>query len=112
MPMGLGIGIGVITYPVMVYGLLRRQSGPVTKFLQAGAISPETARRPESLKMYADFLLRDAVRRGTLKAMGDGRYFVDVPVYRRRRRRLITALVAIGGMLAAAAAAVLLAKSA
>jgi len=108
MPLGMISGIGVITYPVMVYRLLRKQRGPVAKFLLAGAVSPETARRPESLKLYNNHLLRDAVKGGTLIALGDGRYHVDVPAYRRRRRRLIIALVIVGAAIAAAALLVLL----
>jgi hypothetical protein len=80
----------MLIMPVSILLLMRKDQGPVGKFLRAGAVSEETARRPSAIGIVRLFLVQDAARRGVLIATGDGRYYVDVPTYRRRRRRTIT----------------------
>jgi hypothetical protein len=78
---------------LFVVAIAASQRGPVGKFLHAGAVSTETARRPSSLDiMYVD-TVRSAVKRGILVATGDGRYYVDLHVYRRRQQRMKIVLV-------------------
>lgn len=89
--------IGLVLYPLVPLALVQLRRGPVSKFYHAGAISPQTARRPTSVDASGD--LRSAVRSGVLVMLDDGRYFVDVAAYQRRRRltNLAIALpVAIG----------------
>jgi hypothetical protein len=89
--------IGLVLYPLVPMALVLLRRGPVSKFYRAGAISPQTARRPKSVEAEGD--LQSAVRNGVLIDLDDGRYFVDVPAYRRRCRRInwaIGLLVAFG----------------
>ena len=71
--------------------ILASQKSATTRFIKAGASSPETARRPSSLNANAD-QVADAAKSGVLVAVGDGRYYVDLPRYRARRRLLIAAM--------------------
>jgi hypothetical protein len=87
----------LVLYPLVPMALVLLRRGPVSKFHRAGAISPQTARRPKSVEAEGD--LQSAVRNGVLIDLDDGRYFVDVPAYRRRCRRInwaIGLLVAFG----------------
>ena len=104
MPMGTGAAgglgaLGVIIMPLGIAAMLLKQPpGPVKKLVKAGAISPETARRCETLDIPRPFVLEPAMRRGVVHRTEDGRYWVDLDRARRVRRRL--ALVA--GLLAMA----------
>jgi hypothetical protein len=80
-------GLGLLIMPVSILLLIRKDNGPVAKFARAGATSPESARRPASLDVQRMFLVQDAVKSGVMVATGDGRFYVDMPIYRRRRRR-------------------------
>jgi hypothetical protein len=88
-----------LLYPVSIVVVALRQSGPVDSFVKSGAVSPETARRPESLKVTNRALVLDAVKSRRLLSLGDGRYYADLPGYLRRRRRTIIAFSAVGGAL-------------
>jgi hypothetical protein len=48
------------------------------------------------LELRERYILPDAVKRGLLVDVGDGRYYVNVPAFRRRRRLTITLAVAVG----------------
>lgn len=89
-----------LLYPVSIVVVALRQSGPVDSFVKAGAVSPDTARRPESLKVTNRALVIDAVKSGLLRSLHDGRYYADQPRYLRRRRRTIIAFATIGAVFA------------
>ncbi|MBX3374753.1 MAG: hypothetical protein KF817_13050 [Phycisphaeraceae bacterium] len=96
--------IGLILGPLaMLLGLLRDR-GPAGRFVDAGAISPDTARRPSALGIERPGSLAGLLRAGVLTALPDGRVFVDPGRFRRRRRRTIAA--AIGLYVVAAAVVV------
>ena len=86
--------IGLMAYPLFLLLTVRSNGSAAAKLRKAGAISAETARRPETVGVARSLgLVRDGVESGVLRPTGDGRYFVDVPAYRRRRRRQIALLV-------------------
>jgi hypothetical protein len=85
----------VLLMPLAILALLFRDKGPVGKFIKAGAISPETARKPRSLEITNPDLYSGAIRRGVLVATGDGRYWVDLGALRRSRRRVIVAAISL-----------------
>lgn len=90
MPPTGGLGaFGAAIFPLMMLAMLLRDRGPVKLFLQHGAISPETARKPATVAVKHRDLLHGPVRRGVLVATGDGRYWVDQQALRRLRRRVI-----------------------
>lgn len=81
---------------------MRNKTG-VGKFIQEGAVSPETARRPQSIGIQRMFYIDSAIRKGVLLNAGDGRYFANMRRVRRIKRiRIATLLVAFGGGLALA----------
>ena len=94
MPMGTGAAgglgaLGVIIMPLGIAAMLLKQPpGPVKKLLKAGAVSPETSRRSETLDIPRPFVLEPAMRRGVVHRTEDGRYWVDLDRARRVRRRL------------------------
>ena len=74
-----------------------KMKGVARVYIEAGAISPETARRPEGLKIpRGPGQLTRGVRRGVLIPLGDGRFYADVRVYRRRRVWTIFGVAALG----------------
>jgi hypothetical protein len=95
--------IGILAYPAAVLVLLLLQSrGPVGKFLKAGAISPDTARKPRSLELTNREAVEAAVKSGVLVRLPDGRIYVNLAVHRRRRAWLVGVVSAmIAGFLVA-----------
>jgi hypothetical protein len=95
------IRIGFLLYSLVPLGLILAKRGPVAAFHKAGAVSPETARKPTALGAEGD--LDGPLKRGLLVAVGDGRYYVNVKLMRRQRRRfhilLACAMVAIGAVI-------------
>ncbi|MDA0294533.1 MAG: hypothetical protein O3A19_02855 [Planctomycetota bacterium] len=100
---GLG-AIGMFIMPISIAVMfLKQPPGPVSKLIKAGAIDPETARRPEGIDIPRPFVLGPAVKRGIVRRMSDGRYWVDLDRNRRYRRRLaltVSLLVLAGAVLA------------
>ena len=92
----MSLKLGAIVFPLFVLIMAAKQKGPVRKFLKAGAISPDTARKLASVELKGPYYISGALKKGVIVAVGDGRYYLEVPVYRRRRRRLLTALALIG----------------
>ncbi len=82
-----------LTGPAMIIATLIKDPGPAAKFLKAGAISPETARNPVSVKVTRRSHLEGLIRRGVLVDAGEGRLYVNVDAYRRQRRRIIMFVV-------------------
>ncbi len=81
--------LGAILFPLMLLAMLLKQKGPVSKFLALGAVSEGTARKPPELTLGERYGMPGLVDRGVLIALDDGRYYVDVRVYRRRRRVMV-----------------------
>lgn len=85
----------MLLFPLFIIALAVGRKGVVSTFARARAFSPETARRPKSLKLENEDLVRDAVKRGKLIALGDGRYYLNAEKFRRRQRLFRLALMAI-----------------
>ena len=102
-------GLFTIIAPISVVLLILKNKGPVVKFAQAGAVSAATARKPATIDVAGPDLLNlpGAVRRGILVSMNDGRYYVDVPVWKRKRRNLFIAVGVAGAILVTAAVLIL-----
>ena len=94
--------IGAVLFPLMILAMILKQKGPVERYLKAGAVSPETARRLTDLELREHYILPDAVKRGLLVETGDGRYYVNVAAFRRRRRRIVALAIVAGLALGAA----------
>lgn len=90
------IRIGLLVYPVFLTLVAISKGGPVGRLMKAGAISPETARKPESLGVNDPRVVQSWADDGLLIAVGDGRYYVNVAAYRGRKRLLIANFAMIG----------------
>jgi hypothetical protein len=86
--------------------LLARQRRAVRRFADAGALTPQSARRPREVGVGDGRIVRLLARRGVLVATADDRHYLDVAAWERlrsRRRRLAMlslALVLVGVALA------------
>lgn len=86
--------LGMVAYPLVAVGMIAHKNAAIGPFVDVNAFTPDTARKPESLKV--DYrAVRRAVRTGVLVPVGDGRYFVDEP---RWKKRFIRNLVVFGGI--------------
>lgn len=94
------LSIGAIILPASILAMVLRMKGPAQKFVAAGAVSLETARRPLSVGIQADYMIEPLVRSGVLVAAGDGRYYADMARIRRRNRLLygVCAVMALVGL--------------
>lgn len=97
--------LGLLVYPLFVGAIALSKKGVVSKFVQAGATAPERARKPASLEIRDIDAVKSAARRGTLIAMGDGRYYANLPKI-RRGNRLFWGFMIGGGVVTAALAAI------
>ncbi len=88
--------VGLIAYPVFVVFLALSKRGTVSKFVQAHAVSPETARKPVSVGVNDPDAVRSATAKKLLIATGDGRFYVDEKRYRARQRMVTFAFGAVG----------------
>jgi hypothetical protein len=91
----MGLKIGILAFPLMIIAMILKQKGPAAKIMKLGAISPATARKPADLDLRDRYILPDAVKRGVIVKLDDGRYYVDLPTFRRRRRWSIALAVVI-----------------
>ncbi len=91
MPMRLA----ALAYPAFMIMLALNRPGAVSTFLDAGAVSEDTARRPTSLPDVRMSKLSAAVRKGYLRPTGDGRYFVNLPKYKAAMRKKMTVLAVV-----------------
>lgn len=95
--------VGLLLYPVFILLTTRSKNSAAAKFIEAGATAPETARRPESLQIPQTLgLIASGVKTGVLVPTGDGRYYVDLPTYRRRRRAILAVFITGSALFAAA----------
>lgn len=74
--------IGLLAYPLLAMAVQLGKPSAVGAFERAGAISPETSRKPSSLEVPAK-AVRRAVKKGLLVGVGDGRYYLDRSAVRR-----------------------------
>lgn len=99
-----GMRIGVMMAPLLMFGMLLRDRSATRKFIAAGAIEPDRARRPSSLGIDSARDIQDAVRTGGLVAVGDGRYWAQAALHRRRRIIVWSFAIAVWGAVAGVAA--------
>lgn len=105
MPLGLGGAegfgsLGILLMPVGIAAMLLKQPrGPVATLIEAGAVSSDTARRPDKVGIPRTYVLDPAVRRGIVLRTEDGRYWVDIARARRTRRRRAAGAAGIGFLL-------------
>lgn len=90
------IRLGLLVYPLFAFAVAMSQKGAASKFAEAGAVSLETARRPNSLGIMNLDSVRDAARKGILVSTGDGRFYINQPVFRWRRRLMWAWLIGGG----------------
>ena len=88
--LGAGLGLGMLITPIMIASMiLRRPASPVRKLIQAGATSPETARKLRGLGIPRELPLRPALRRGIVCKLDDGRWYVNLERDRQVRIRML-----------------------
>lgn len=97
-PGGLGgvfASLGAVAGPLMMVIMAMRSPGPVKMLLDAGADSPDSARRPETLGVKQP-PLQPLIRARVVVCEPDGRVWVDRNAARSRQRRLMAIFAAIG----------------
>jgi len=104
-PTGGGFAaLGAIVGPAMMLAIALQKPGPVKALARAGAVSPDTARRIETLGLTAP-PLAPLIRAGVVVEEADGRIWLDVARARRRQWRIgaiIGACVIVVGLAVAA----------
>lgn len=95
--------IGLLLYPAIAFLAMRGKKSPPQMLWHAGAVSPETAVRPEGIGVSDWRLVNDYVRDGVIVRVpgSEGLCYVDAGVYRRRRAWAWGVLAAIGVLLGA-----------
>jgi hypothetical protein len=88
--------LSLLVYPLFAIAVAASRNGVIGPFLQARAISPETARKPASLCVRDVDAVRRAARRGVLIDAGKGRYYVNRRKYLHRKRLFTAALIGAG----------------
>ena len=79
--------VGLLVYPLFILVLMfGKSAGTVSKFVNAGATSEATARKPASVGAKDMVLVQRAEKRGALIGTGDGRYYVNMPRLIRVRK--------------------------
>jgi len=100
------VGIGLLAYPLFLFGLFASRSSAVGEFERAGAIDASTSRRPESLSVPRSKVKKDLAK-GLLVAVGDGRYYVDRAAVKRRDRKMVLIFGGGGAVVTAGIVAIL-----
>jgi hypothetical protein len=75
--------------------IIRKQRELVEHFMDAGAVSPETAKSSSELGVHERFAWIRLVERGVIREAPPGRYYLDEPTWialGQRRRRLALVL--------------------
>ena len=85
--------IATLAYPLMIAAVQFGKPSATAAFEDAGAVSAETSRKADSLRVPRKALAR-AVKKGLVVPVGDGRYYIDRAAVKRSDRRtlIITAL--------------------
>ena len=94
--------LGAVAGPLAMVIMAARNPGPVTTLLKAGADSPDTARKPETLGVKEP-PLTPLVRAGVVVRESDGRVWVDRAKARRRQLRIASTFALLGLLIALAA---------
>ncbi len=68
--------------------IIIQQRRAIRRYEEAGARSPETARRPDELGCRESWAFRRLVTRGVLRELPDGRLHLDADGVRRYEERL------------------------
>ena len=98
---GAGLGLGMLIMPIMIASMiLRRPASPIRKLIDAGAISPKTARKPRALGIPRELVLQPLLRKGVARKLKDGRWDVDRERERQVRRRTLMVVSVLAGLLA------------
>lgn len=84
--------MAALAYPAFAAALYLGLPNAVADFEKAGAISPETSRRPDSLGISRK-RTKKAAAKGLLVALGDGRYYVNQAAVRKSDRKKMIAFV-------------------
>lgn len=77
---------GVLLYPAFLVAIHLSRPNAVAEFEKAQAFTPESARKPEGLRVPKKAVTR-AVKRRMLVPLGDGRYYIDRDSLRRSDRK-------------------------
>ena len=97
---GAGLGLGMLIMPIMIASMiLRRPASPVRKLIDAGAVSPETARKPRALGIPRELVLQPLLRKGVACKLDDGRWYIDRERERRVRFRTMVVSCILAGLL-------------
>jgi hypothetical protein len=94
--------IGAVAGPLAMVIMAMRNPGPVTTLRKAGAISPDTARRAETLGVKEP-PLAPLVRAGVVVREPDGRIWLDERRANARQRKLVAIFGAAGALIGALA---------
>ncbi len=97
----------IVLMPLGFFLLAWKNRGPGGRFAAAGATSPDTARKCQTVGIKHDRVIAVHVESGLLRKTEDGRYYVDLEVYASRRRRAFV-IAGVGALLGGAALAWLL----
>ena len=76
--------------------IIRKERELIEHFVDAGAVSPSTARSPSDLGVHERFAWIRLVERGVIREAAPGTYYFDEPTWvtvRQRRRRLTLVLM-------------------
>ena len=95
---GMFASLGSVAGPLMMVIMAMRNPGPVKSLLKAGADSPDSARRPDTLGVKEPPLL-PLIRAGVVVREADGRVWVDRAAARARQRKLVMIFGAVGVVL-------------
>ena len=69
----------------MVFPIIMMQQGKIIKaFYYSGAVSPETAKSPESIGIVRNIFFRKLVAMKQLTQVSGDRYYVDVEKFKRK----------------------------
>jgi hypothetical protein len=84
--------IGLLAYPLMIFALQMGRPSATAAFERAGAVTPETSRRPSTLEVPMR-ATRRAIRKKLLVPVGDGRFYLDERAVRRADRRTMILMI-------------------
>lgn len=97
--------LGLVAIPIFIITMLRKNKSASGRFIAAGAVSPQTARRPDSVGVSPTLgLIQSAVKARVLVPLGDGRFYADVRRHRIRQTLLALAFACLVGAFAIGAA--------
>lgn len=96
--------VGAVVGPLMMLAIALQKPGPVRTLTKAGALSPDSARKPATLGLV-ESPLQPLIRARVVIREEDGRIWLDARAARRRQWRIGAV---VGGVVLAASALVAL----